>query len=148
MKMEIKLSHVGINVSNMEKSLDFYVNGLGFRHAFTFYMNGKKWIEFVEFDNEKYIELFYEKPEREYSYVNGSIRHISFECDDVYTWAEQIKQRGYELMSGPEMGPDYNPQFWIKDPDGHQIEVIQVTENSPHYHSKKYKDYKEYYFTR
>ena len=129
--MNVKLWHIGINVSDMEKSLDFYVNVLGFHRAFTFLKNGNKWIEFVEIDHGKYIELFYEKPDVEYSYVNGSFRHLALECDDVYEWAKQIQQRGGILKSGPETGIDGNPQFWICDPDGHQIEVIQVTAGSP-----------------
>jgi len=147
--MNIRLSHVGLNVSNMEKSLQFYTEVMGFERAFSFHLDDRPWIEFVRIAPNQYVELFYEKPNREYSYVNGSYKHLSIDVTDVRLLAEQIRSKGVELFREPGMGPDGNWQFWVKDPDGHQIEIIQIDENSPHSLFEKNQEYAVYeYYTK
>ena len=144
--MKVKLSHIGFNVSDMEKSIDFYVNGLGLQRAFSYKANGADWIEFIQTDPSHYIELFYEKEGKSYHYENGSFRHLSLECEDCIVYAEEIKSRGYEIWKEPVLGPDHNYQFWVKDPDGHPIEIIDTREHSPHKHNEKFNDFQEYDF--
>lgn len=129
--MNIKLSHLGLNVSDMRRSLDFYTRVLGLKHAFSMKLNGNNWIEYLCIDDGQYIELFYEKPDREYSYSNGSFKHLCIETEDAKGYANLIRERGYEIWKEPIVGPDKNVQFWVKDPDGHQIEIMEMDKNSP-----------------
>ncbi len=140
------LSHCGFNVSNMKKTLKFYTEIMGFERAFSFHMDDNPWIEFIRIAPYQYVELFYEKPNREYNYINGSFKHFCIDVADVRAYAEQIKAKGCELFKEPQLGPDGNWQFWVKDPDGHQIEIIQVDENSPHEQFEKDEKYRVYEF--
>jgi len=144
--MKISLMHVGLNSSDMVKTLDFYINGLGMKHGWTMSRKGKPWIEYVSVGDNSYLEFFYEKEGRTYSYENGSFKHICLECEDALQYADEIKGRGYELWKEPVMGPDGNWQFWLKDPDGHQIEVIQVSADSPHARERNGESYTSYDF--
>ncbi len=131
----------------MEKSIDFYVNGLGLERAFTISVNGKPAIEFIRVADYQFIELFYKKTDREYSNENNSFMHISIDVEDCIKYAKEIEDRGYTLMSQPQMGIDGNYQFWIADPDGHKFEIIQIDSNSPHHANAEVNEYKNYDYT-
>lgn len=59
-------------------------------------------------------------------YDAGSITralHVAFLVEDANAAADILRERGVDIIAGPRSRPDGAIQFYILDPDGHQIEI-------------------------
>lgn len=52
--------------------------------------------------------------------------HISFNCRDTDRWHDYLVGRGVEVVSPPERSPLGHSFFFVKDPDGNLIEMIDI----------------------
>lgn len=125
--MEYKMVHTCIRVMDLEKSLKFYKEALGFHevkrkdfpeHKFT--------LVFISDESESYqIELTYNyDPEKPYTIGNG-FSHFGVIVEDLESSYEKHKEMGYKVseLSGLPGSP---PRFYfITDPDGYETEVIR-----------------------
>lgn len=129
----LKIAHAGFKVKNMEESLKFYCDGLGFTHKFTLYRDEKDslpWIEYLEIDDNQFVELFYSYEERkEHPNLRDyySIHHIALVVDDIQEAFKQFKEKGMNIKGEPVLGPDHTWQVWVVDPDGNEIEIMEYT---------------------
>lgn len=129
------IGHVAFRISNLEKSLDFYCNKLGFREAFRLEQEGKPspWIVYIQIAPGHFIELFpiaasetLASPDPQSSY-----NHFCLLVDDLAATLHSLAARGLEVPGSPIQGLDSNWQYWIKDPDGNAIELMQIVPTSP-----------------
>ena len=129
------IGHVAFRIGNLEESLDFYCNKLGFREAFRLEQEGKPspWIVYIQIAPGHFIELFpiaasetltSTHPELTYS-------HFCLLVDDLAATLRDLAARGLEAPGSPIQGLDHNWQYWIKDPDGNAIELMQIMPPSP-----------------
>jgi catechol 2,3-dioxygenase-like lactoylglutathione lyase family enzyme len=144
-------SHVAFNVADMDRSLGFYCGALGLEKAFEILipldiakkfpghpvvaLAGKPGIAYLKIGNGAFLELFYPKPDTDLSSGGPNFEsigyvHLSLLVDDVHAAADRLKGLGIALDSDISLGPDHTWQFWIKDPDGNRIELMQYTERS------------------
>lgn len=122
------IGHSAYNVSDMEKSLKYYCDGLGFTHAFSLQREGKPWIEYLHIAGMQFVELFYADqiaPPEGISYA-----HLCLNVDDAEKTCKELEARGVIMTSQPRQGSDGNTQFWSKDPDGNRIEFMQMSPTS------------------
>ncbi len=122
------INHKAFHVVDMERSLEFYCDKLGFEKAFELNSDaGEPWIVYVKVVEGTFIELFYggEKGSRNRS------EHICFEVDDINETAEEIKAKGITLASDVKQGKSLDYQFWIQDPDGNWLEFMEIHPDSP-----------------
>jgi catechol 2,3-dioxygenase-like lactoylglutathione lyase family enzyme len=145
------ISHLAFNVVDMDRSIDFYCNGLGLKKIFEIIipeniaeifpdnpisaLAGKPGIAYLEIASGQFVELFYPKPYTDLNsggpnYERIGYVHLSLVVGDIYEAANKLKERGITLDSEITLGPDHTYQFWIKDPDGNRIELMQYTEKS------------------
>ncbi len=129
----MKISHLAFDVSDMEKSLDFYCGKLGFEKAFSLNdENGNPWIEYIKVCTGQFIELFYggkkENPKSAYS-------HLCLQVEDIYEIQERMEAMGVQIDVPVKQGKDKNMQCWVHDPDGNRIEFMQIMPQSPQYNS-------------
>ncbi|MFZ5987744.1 MAG: VOC family protein [Bacillota bacterium] len=123
------IAHAAFIVSDMEKSLDFYCNVLGFTHVFEIKDDQQNpWIHYIKLAEGQFIELFYGSPQNT---DNHTYSHLCFEVDDIDEIANRIKSRGITLDVEPCQGKDLNYQCWVRDPDGNRIEFMQIHLDSP-----------------
>ena len=123
------IAHVAYNVLDMQKSLYFYCDVLGFSKAFELADDaGNPWIVYVKIGNGQFIELFYGNVS---SNIEQSYSHLCLEVDDIYDIAATIKSKGITLDVEPTQGKDLNWQCWVKDPDGNRIEFMKMNVESP-----------------
>ena len=123
------INHKGFHVVDMERSLDFYCNKLGFKKAFELnHPNGEPWIVYVKVADGCFIELFYGGAEG----VKNRADHICFEVDDIHETADQLKKKGIPLAAEISQGRALNHQFWVVDPDGNWLEFMEMNPESPH----------------
>ncbi|WP_046181234.1 VOC family protein [Domibacillus tundrae] len=128
------IGHLALTVQNMDKSLQFYCDILGFERAFEIRDDeNNPWIEYIKVAPGQFIELFYgrQNKHQEKSHEIG-FNHFCLEVDDINKVANHLKTKGLTLDVEPTKGKDNNYQCWIKDPDGNRIEFMQMEPASPH----------------
>jgi catechol 2,3-dioxygenase-like lactoylglutathione lyase family enzyme len=150
--MQVKnIAHVAYVVSDMEKSLRFYCDCLGFERSFTMTVpqpetlqdpsaeflalceefHGQKWIEYLKICDRQFVELFYPLSDQPRNTDTGiGYNHLSLEVNDIHAAAQELKAKGVTLTSSITMSADNTYQVWMADPDGNRIEMMQYTEKS------------------
>ena len=139
--MITNIAHNAVTVKNMEESLRFYTEALGFKKAFEINRpeTGEPWIVYLNIAPGQFIELFYggteDNPWRD-SLIG--FNHFCFEVDDIFATVEQVRRAGYPIDVEPNQGADTNWQAWITDPNGIRIELMKIMPESPQarYNSK------------
>ena len=108
------IAHTAVTVKDMDESIRFYTQVLGFKKAFSIphYVTGEPWIEYLNVSPGQFVELFY-----------GG--------DDINTSVQKIRDAGYPVDSEPRQGADHNWQAWVTDPNGIRIELMQIMPGSP-----------------
>lgn len=135
-------SHLGLCVSNLERSRRFYIDGLGFTefarfeitrpiaevdapHDITSY--------FMQKDGLRIELLDYRKPG-----VIGTpstrrnqlgLTHLSFVVDDVDAAAKELEEYGGTIIEGTRSGqedPSMVQIIFLADPDGTRVELMRL----------------------
>jgi catechol 2,3-dioxygenase-like lactoylglutathione lyase family enzyme len=122
------IAHTCFTVSDLERSIAFYRDGLGLRPAFDFTNEeGRRFGLYLHAGGRNFIELFegtLGDPAK-----GQSFRHICLEVDDIEATVQELRGRGVEV-SDPKLGRDQSWQAWITDPDGNRFELHQYTPES------------------
>lgn len=128
--MEYRIGHIGYSTKDMDRTLGFYRDVLNFRHIFSLADDqGRRWIEYLMTPDGRFIELFV--PENAAD-AAGTYKHLCLEVDDLEAAVRELAEKG--VSSTPiRQGSDGNFQAWIKDPDGRDIELMQLAESSDQY---------------
>jgi len=127
MSMKSKFMYVGIRVTDLERSIDFYTNMLGMK------VSGRSKIEqtkgeTVGLQTEKdgfTLELNYYEKDSPYNtkYVVGEgLDHLAFKVDDLEKTLEEAKKAGHRTIL--QMKADGGQWAYIEDPDGNWIELF------------------------
>ena len=113
------LDHVGIHVDDVTASESFYRDVLGLEpiHRPDLGFPGA-WLRIGEAQELHLIgkNSVPGSPPRE--------RHFAVAVDDADEWAERLAAHGIEC-DGPRPRPDGAFQVFLRDPDGHVIELLQ-----------------------
>jgi lactoylglutathione lyase len=120
--------HVNLRVTDVAASIDFYVNMLGFKEMFRLNNDkGELGIVYLQIDGLTFIEL---SPRAK---VRGvfppelvGYNHLCLHVDDIEQAMEELRQKGYPIEGTWKQGRDGNRQYWITDPDGLRIELMQL----------------------
>lgn len=126
--MKCKLLHTCIRVMDLEKSLKFYEEALGFRETRRKdFPEDEFTLVFLSDESGQHeIELTYNyNPEKPYEIGNG-FSHIAVSVEDLEASRERHLEMGYEvteLMGLPGEKPRY---YFVTDPDGYDIEVLRA----------------------
>ena len=126
--MEYKFLHSCIRVMDLDKSLNFYKDALGFQETrMKDYPEDEFTLVFLSDSNRNFeLELTYNY-DREVPYeIGNGYSHIAVSVDDLESSRERHINMGYEateLMGLPGSPPRY---YFITDPDGYEIEIIRA----------------------
>lgn len=129
------IAHAAITVRDMETSLKFYTEAMGFTRVFDIPnpQTGNPWIVYLNVAKGQFVELFYDGTEdNPWKPELIGFNHLCFEVDDIYAAAQKVKDAGFVMDIEPNMGCDYNWQAWTTDPNGIRIELMQMDPRSPH----------------
>ena len=135
--MITSIGHVAFRVTSLQRSLDFYCNTLGFSEAFRLEREGEPspWIVYIQIAPGSFIELFPDPPDAPGTLPaqdpRASYKHVCLLVDDLPATQRELAARGLEITGPPIQGLDSNLQYWINDPDGNPIELMQIMPNSP-----------------
>lgn len=123
--------HIALNVSDFEKSLKFYTEGLGFT-LYRKWGGPEKQIAMVDIGDGNYMEIFSNaKPGVSDCTDAGNYIHLAFRVKDTkaafaraleYGATEKIAPKFVEIQSDPVL------PVWlsfVKGPDGEELEFFQ-----------------------
>ncbi|HVP16547.1 MAG TPA: VOC family protein [candidate division Zixibacteria bacterium] len=125
--MKSKLVYVGIRVTNLQKSIDFYTKVLGMNVKGRGKVDQTKG-EAVGLESEKdgfVLELnYYEKnsPFNTKYVVGEGLDHLAFKVENLEKALEEAKNAGYRTIL--EIKADGSRWAYIEDPDGIWIELF------------------------
>ncbi len=142
--MITKFRHVGIAVSNMDRSLEFYRDLLGFTVVVDEIEEGEYLSRLIDIQNAKghvvkiaapdgtVIELFQflshelEKPPVHAFNLMGC-NHIAYTVDNIEKLYEELKDRGVHFFSEP-LSSSYDPvkTMFCYDPDKTLIQFVNI----------------------
>jgi lactoylglutathione lyase len=115
--------HTMVRVTNLEESLDFYVNKLGLTETHrTENKGGRFTLVFVAppENPDAQIELTYNwDPE---AYTGGrNFGHVAFAVDDIYALCQRLKDKGVTINRPPRDGR----MAFVRSPDNISVELLQ-----------------------
>lgn len=133
--------HTMVRVANLDESLDFYCNKLGFvevrrvdneKGRFTLvFLAAKKDAVVAGEKKSPLLELTYNWPNENgevEEYEQGrSFGHLAFEVDNIYTICKTLQDSGIVINRPPRDGY----MAFIRSPDGISIELLQEGEKLP-----------------
>lgn len=125
----MRILHTMLRVTDLERSIAFYVDVLGMKLLRrNDYPGGKFTLAFVGYQDEKdgaVLELTYNWGVDQYD-LGTAYGHIAIEVDDAANACEMVRQKGGRVIS--EAGPMQHGTTilaFVADPDGYKIEFIQ-----------------------
>jgi len=125
--MKAKFTYVGIRVTNVQKSIDFYTKLLGMKLV-SRGKNEQTKGEYIALQSEEggfILELnYYEKDSpfnTEYTAGEG-LDHLAFKVDNLDKALEEIRKSGYRVIL--EMQANGGRWAYIEDPNGIWIELF------------------------
>jgi len=130
--MITRLGHTAYAVADLAASLDFYVTKLGLREAFRLnHDDGRPWIVYLLVGpGGGFIELFPGGRSPEGQGDSPSYRHLCLEVDDMPATLAELAGRGMVITGEANRGKDGNLQYWLTDPDGNRIELMELAPTS------------------
>lgn len=122
-----KIAHTMIRVEDLEKSLDFYKNALGFHETRRKEHPEDKFDLVYLADPDETIEL-----ELTYNYDHGpyvigdGYGHLAIATDNLEESWENHKEAGYEVTELKGLDAGKKTYYFLIDPDGYKIEIIRA----------------------
>ena len=141
------IGHVALRCKDFQAMTAFYQDTLGLRHAFDLKdPDGKILISYIGLPGGQYIELFNDPYEGPNDTANVGFHHVCLLVDDIVSAARVCEAKGLTLYRGPRyagrpfteafpddpiaaglQGMSGSLQFYIQDPEGNEIELMQYT---------------------
>lgn len=126
------LGHVAIRVTDLPVALRFYCDGLGLRHVFDLRNpQGEVWLSYLEAGQGTFVELFpHGKSGPPRAQDEAGMHHLCLRVDNMEQTLSELRNRGLQAPGEPARGEDGNLQYWLRDPDGNPIELMEIAPDS------------------
>lgn len=122
-----KLLHTRFRVSDLERSINFYCDLLGFKLTRrTDRSPAGNQLAFLELPgNDHFIELCY-SPDYDLN-VPEDLMHIAIAVPDLIAFCDELEKKGVEVWpdNWREVFPKGNKMAFITDPDGYEVELLE-----------------------
>jgi lactoylglutathione lyase len=130
------LGHSAFAAYDIDETIGFY-QMLGIEEAFRLHKDdGSLMLVYLHVAGDRFIEVFpggpLPDPDRTQSFM-----HICLLTDDLHAAVENLRENGASIDREPTVGLDGNWQAWTRDPDGNEIELMQLSEGSPQWRTAR-----------
>lgn len=124
----MKALHTCIRVKDLEASVNFYTQAFPFKETRRRDFPDKKFtLVYLALEGEDYeLELTYNYDHEAYDLGNG-YGHIAIGSDDFQTDHDKHVKAGYPVTDIKGLTATSAPYYFIQDPDGYKIEVIDIS---------------------
>jgi catechol 2,3-dioxygenase-like lactoylglutathione lyase family enzyme len=122
-----EISLVCVPSSDQDRSIEFYVDKLGFEKRTDIPFGGNyRWVEVYPPSGTTGIAL---APPPTGQTVEATQTGITLATDDVDASHAELKSRGVDVDEQvARMGDPVPPMFWFRDPDGHSLMIVQTAD--------------------
>jgi len=133
------LGHVAIKVTDLDRSLDYYVNKLGFAEMMRLNKDdGSVWLVYLRITDDQYLEVFPgAENDRAPGWNANGLNHVCLTVDNIDPVLAQLAAKGLTLLLPLKTAIDGNRQAWLEDPDGNRIELMEMAPDSLQYKAIK-----------
>lgn len=123
------IAHVAVRTADLDASLAFYTDRLGFEEMMRLNGDGGELLlVYLRITDTQYIEIFPNAVgTRSPGPLAMGMNHLCLEVDDLDAVVGRLAAAGVGTTIAPKMGLDGNRQAWIEDPDGNRIELMQMS---------------------
>lgn len=124
----MKFLHTMIRVKDLDKSFKFYTEELNFVESRRKEFPEKKFdLVYLKLpaSPDFELELTYNYDQEESYDLGTGYGHIAISHPDIISLREDLIAKGYEVTEVRGLTPDSNKYFFVEDPDGYRIEIIQ-----------------------
>lgn len=122
--------HTMFRVTDLERALRFYCQGLGFELVSRRdYPEGKFTLAFLRAggagEGAPMLELTHNWGVEAYQ-RGDAFGHVAYRVDSIAAVQARLKEHGYDLSWGPGKTPDGRRSMaFVDDPDGYEIELLE-----------------------
>jgi lactoylglutathione lyase len=123
--------HTMLRVTDLDASLKFYCDGLGFRVVSRKdYPDGKFTLVFLraeaDGDGGPLLELTHNWKTEHYE-RGDAYGHVAYETPSIESVRAGLREHGYDLSWGPGKTPGGTRKMaFVDDPDGYEIELLEM----------------------
>ena len=114
----LRLNHVGIAVTNVQETLDFYTKVMGFRVAYNNGRDGQPGNTFLQISRDTFLEVG-----QAGANAPAGITHIGIGTEDANATVAQLRQAGATVPDVRPGGPSGSRLSNITDPNGIRFEL-------------------------
>ena len=117
---ELKWTSVGLRVNDLDASVKFYMDGIGFKEERRWTTQRGTNIVILKLDDEaptlalRHMPFLDPMPR-----IEEDLMHLAFPVDKMSDWIPDMRSRGFKVdEDSPRMS-------WLTDPDGYELEMIE-----------------------
>lgn len=124
----MKFLHTMIRVKDLDKSMKFYTEDLGFVESRRKEFPENKFdLVYLKLpDSPDYeLELTYNYDQEEPYDLGEGYGHIALSHPNIKVFRDELKEKGHEVTDLKGLTDGSANYFFVIDPDGYQIEIIQ-----------------------
>lgn len=131
----LKISHIALSVSDLDKSIVFYRKNFGLKCKEKFHIKPsglriallkKNMITLELFEFEKHIALPKYRKNLDSDLKTLGTKHFAFAVEDIERTYKNLKKNKVDLVTDIRTFEDSARYFFIKDPDGILVEIIEA----------------------
>ncbi len=128
MKINPKFVHLCIRVLDLEKSKQFYQEAFGLEVSRERdFPEGKFTLTYMRSQaNDFEIELTYNYDQKEPYTVGNGYSHVAVTVPDLKSLHQFHKEKGYEVSELKALTSSSSGYYFLTDPDGYRVEIIQA----------------------
>ncbi len=127
--MNFEFTHTCIRVFDLEKSIKFYEKALNLKINYRKKFSDFELVYLTDEGRKHEIELTYNFDTKEAYNIGNGYSHIAFYIEDIDKAHEYHKSLGYEVTDVKQLSKDVAKIYFITDPDGYKVELIQKKVN-------------------
>lgn len=122
----VGLSHIALYGHDLDKSRAFYKDFLGFAEPYSLTnKDGTLHLTWIKINDRQTIELFPEQATN-----TDRLYHVALETDDAVGMRDYLAAHGVTVPDKVGKGKIGNLNYFIKDADGHIVEIVQNAPDS------------------
>ncbi|MEY8292489.1 VOC family protein [Carnobacteriaceae bacterium 52-44] len=124
----MKSLHTCVRVKDLDKSTEFYRDVFGYEETKRLdYPEAEFTLVYMALPGEDYeLELTYNYDQEEPYDLGNGYGHIAIGVDDLKDMHDTLSEKGYDITDLTELSDGAANYFFVKDPDGYKIEIIQL----------------------
>lgn len=124
------VGHPAFRAYDLDETLTFYKK-LGLSESFRLnHADGSVMLVYLHVSGDRFLEIFPNGPEPDPNGVHN-FHHLCLLTDNLTGMVERLRKQDVAIQQEPKMGLDHNLQAWIRDPEGNDIELMELSEESP-----------------